>query len=129
MKNQKQNNMFCLTRDQIILFFNYYCNDNETLYSIAPNLERILKFAENYEYQTVIFSYFVSKIFDSDRLVNSSSHNIEIFYEKVEDIWLHIEEFDYNFINYLLLYNPNSKIELDEDLLIIYEKYKDYKYE
>ncbi len=96
-------------------------------------LELRLEDAKNWAEQLIGFSYFLAKIFEKKL---KQGETIEILKEVLdqtyllnESLWFEIQEFDEKFIDYIIRFERDSILSLEDDLVHLQDKLSRFEYE
>lgn len=86
--------------------------------------------AENWELQLDIINYFVAQLLERKHKVETKLELVELIYRlhSNNELWIEIEEFDFNFIDYLMSHIRDKALNLEENIIDLKDKYTNHDY-
>jgi hypothetical protein len=96
-------------------------------------LELRIEDAKNWADQLIGFSYFLAKIFEKKlkhgKTIETLKEMLDQTYLLNESMWFEIQEFDDKFVNYILKFDRNPILSLEDDLVQLQNKLSRFEYE
>ncbi len=96
-------------------------------------LELRIEYAKNWSDQLIGFSYFLSKIFEKKlkqgKTIETLKEVLDQTYLLNESMWFEIQEFDERFVDFILRFERNSILSLEDDLVQLQNKLSRFEYE
>jgi len=118
---------YCLNRDQIFQVIQNLI-ESETI-NDENNLSILLEMAQYWHLELISINYLLSQILERcNKQGKDSVFILNEYYGLQNNLWLNIEEYNEAFINYLMRNLRDKNLSLEEDLIQIQEKYREYEY-
>jgi hypothetical protein len=117
----------CLSKDELKQFLDLKVNN---VAITTEDLRLWIDLADNWQDELGALTYFLSHILE--RRVKDGLDCvglIRIFYALPEVTWLHIQEFDSKFIDYMLRNLRDKRRNLEEELMDLQNRFREYNYE
>lgn len=96
-------------------------------------LELRIEHAKNWADQLIGFSYFLSKIFEKKikqgKTIEILNEILDQTYLLNESMWFEIQEFDEKFVDFILRFERDSILSLEDDLVQLQNKLSRFEYE
>ena len=121
----------CLNKEQSVQLLDIDV-ENFKLRNDPSEFEILLHNCRNWDAQLTLLAYLMSQIFESKSKQgidkNSLTDKLYKMLDLREYIWLNIQEFDVNFIDYLYRYTKDDSLNLEESLVQIQDWLNEHKY-
>ena len=96
-------------------------------------LELRIEYAKDWADQLIGFSYFLSKIFEKKlkqgKTIGTLKEVLDQTYLLNESMWFEIQEFDERFVDFILRFERDSILSLEDDLVQLQNKLSRFEYE
>jgi len=96
-------------------------------------LELRIEYAKDWADQLIGFSYFLSKIFEKKlkqgKTIETLKEVLDQTYLLNESMWFEIQEFDERFVDFILRFERDSILSLEDDLVQLQNKLSRFEYE
>jgi hypothetical protein len=96
-------------------------------------LELRIEHAKNWSDKLIGFSYFLSKIFEKKikqgKTIDTLNEMLDQTYLLNESMWFEIQEFDEKFVDFILRFERDSILSLEDDLVQLQNKLSRFEYE
>lgn len=118
---------YCLSKQQMAEFLDYIVNNN---HMTDDSLSAVVEGARIWQDQLICFSYLFSMILEKKAKGGIDCHSdIEKLYELPEELCLSIQEFDSEFVRYMLGNLRNDSLSLEEDLVQLQTSLSEHFYD
>ena len=123
----------CLTREELEKLIAMEI-ENSIDWEEKKILELLIENAKNWSDQLTGFSYFLSKIFEKKLKEGQTYEDLVVVLDKTyqlqESMWLEIQEFDQDFMNYILKSESgrDRSLSLEDQLIQSQEKLSRHEY-
>jgi hypothetical protein len=122
---------FCLDRDELEKLIKAEIENVDI--EDDKSLELRIEHAKNWADQLIGFSYFLSKIFEKKikqgKTIETLNEMLDQTYLLNESMWFEIQEFDEKFVDFILRFERDSILSLEDDLVQLQNKLSGFEYE
>lgn len=122
---------FCLDRDELEKLIKAEIENVDI--EDDKSLELRIEHAKNWADQLIGFSYFLSKIFEKKikqgKTIETLNEMLDQTYLLNESMWFEIQEFDEKFVDFILRFERDSILSLEDDLVQLQNKLSRFEYE
>lgn len=122
---------FCLDRNELEKLIKAEIERGNT--EDDKSLELRIEDAKNWADKLIGFSYFLSKIFEKKikqgKTIETLKEVLDQTYLLNESMWFEIQEFDEKFVDFILRFERDPILSLEDDLVQLQNKLSRFEYE
>lgn len=120
---------YCLTKEELTKLIDLKANFINGLSSEDWLLSLWVDNAENWQDELTGLSYFLSQILEVKLKQGVDCQNlITLIHELPDQMWVRLQQFDIEFVRYMLAQVRSSGLSLEENLIEIQNSLGEYKY-
>jgi hypothetical protein len=118
--------VYCLSKAELSEFLDY-CHKNKapTIEGLSSRIESATLWLEELSALTYLFSHIVENRLESGL---DCDELISLYYDLEKNLWLEIQNFDLEFIGYLLHNLTNNELDLEEELIDCQRRRREFYY-
>lgn len=116
---------YCLDKDEVSKFLHFKYGNKE----LDPELKHCIDNCEQWVGEISIINYFFSHFLESTQCTEDAKFDfIQGLYSLKSEMFVSIQEFDFDFLKAILLFEVNVKIPFDENLVNFQNRLKNYDF-
>ncbi len=120
---------YCLSKEELEKLIELKANSIDRLNDEDGYLSLWIDNAENWRDELTGLSYFLSKILEIKLKKGIDCQNlIRLIHELPDQMWLHLQQFDIEFVQYMLAHVRTSELPLEENLIELQNGLGEHQY-
>lgn len=117
---------YCLSKNELLNFIDHIINKTEINEETRTQVES----AKNWHDQLICLSYFLSIILERKKQDGEDCQKIiDEIYQQPEELFLSIQEFDSDFVHYIIRHTRNRSLSLEDDLILLQNDLAEHLYD